>query len=143
MHVTVDPAAGNKIMVGIAASQAWDAPVKTAAAIPALSPTIREFRDDDAGYLAWLATRPDGYVINIARKYTVAAARVHRASCRTISGQNPHGGPWTGPYVKVCAEDLGELDLWVIKQVREPISPCLICHPGSSAVQPTSAKQTD
>jgi hypothetical protein len=130
MHVTVDPAAGNKITVGIAAAQAWDAPVKAAAAIPALGPTMRVFRDDDAGYLAWLAAHPDGYVINVARKYTVTAARVHHASCRTISGQNPHGGPWTGLYVKVCAEQMAELDQWAINQVGEPISPCGTCHPG-------------
>ncbi len=29
--------------------------------------SAREFRDDDAGYLAWLAAHPDGYVMNIAR----------------------------------------------------------------------------
>ncbi len=63
-----------------------------------------EFRDDDAGYLAWLAAYPDGYVINVARNHSAPAARTHRAGCRTISGQNPRGGPWTGPYVKVCAE---------------------------------------
>ncbi|OBJ10904.1 hypothetical protein A5625_10585 [Mycobacterium sp. 1465703.0] len=56
-----------------------------------------EFRDDDAGYLAWLAAHRDGYVINIARNHNATQARVHRASCRTIRGQNPHGRPWTGP----------------------------------------------
>ena len=69
-----------------------------------------EFRDDDAGYLAWLETHPDGYVINIARSHNTAQARVHHAGCRTISGQNPRGGPWTGPYVKVCAEHLAGLE---------------------------------
>lgn len=29
----------------------------------------REFRDDDAGYLFWVDTHPDGYVVNIARSH--------------------------------------------------------------------------
>lgn len=102
---------------------------------------VGEFRDDDAGYLAWLGTHLDGYVINIARSFSATQARVHRAGCRTISGENPHGGPWTGPYVKVCAEHLAELDQWAINQVGEPIERCGVCHPASDAAQPSSMKQ--
>jgi hypothetical protein len=39
----------------------------------------REFHAD-AGYLAWLAVHPDGYVINIARSHGTTAARVHVAA---------------------------------------------------------------
>jgi uncharacterized protein YggE len=105
-------------------------------------PVACEFRDDDAGYLAWLAAHPDGYVINILRGYSATTARVHRAGCRTINGQNPHGGAWTGPYVKVCANHLADLDRWAIDQVGEPISPCGTCYPERDAIQPTSTKQT-
>jgi hypothetical protein len=90
---------------------------------------VHEFRDDDAGYLAWLAAHPDGYVINIARSHSAAAARIHHAGCRTISGQNPHQGPWTGPYVKVCAQRLTELEEWATSKVGEPIPPCGTCRP--------------
>jgi hypothetical protein len=38
--------------------------------------SAREFRDDDVGYLAWLAAHPDGYVINIARSQNATEARV-------------------------------------------------------------------
>jgi hypothetical protein len=50
--------------------------------------SAREFRDDDAGYRVWLATHPDGYVINIARSQNATGARVHHAGCRTISGSH-------------------------------------------------------
>jgi hypothetical protein len=64
----------------------------------------REFRGDDAGYLAWIAGNPRGYVINIRRGVAASDARLHQARCRTISGENPRGGLWTGgPYIKVCA----------------------------------------
>ena len=73
-------------------------------------PRVMEFRDDDEGYLAWLVAHPDGYVINILRGLNPATARVHSAGCRTITGTPPRGGPWTGPYIKVCANELNELD---------------------------------
>ncbi|GFM17222.1 uncharacterized protein PO1_contig-015-2 [Mycobacterium sp. PO1] len=102
-----------------------------------------EFRDDGAGYLAWLAAHPEGYVINIARSHNATHARVHHASCRTISGQIPVGSAWTGPYVKVCAEDLAELEQWAIEILGQPISPCGTCRPASGGGQPTSTKQTE
>jgi hypothetical protein len=51
------------------------------------------------------------------------------AGCRTNNGLNPRGGAWTGPYVKICAEQLAELEQWAIDQVGEPIRRCGICHP--------------
>ena len=102
----------------------------------------REFRDDDDGYLAWLATHPDGYVINIARGHSTAQARVHRADCWTISSQNPRGGAWTGPYVKVCAEDLAGLEQWADVQLGKPIQRCGTCHPAGHVARPMSTKST-
>jgi hypothetical protein len=110
---------------------------------PTVHPGAREFRDDDAGYLAWLAAHPNGYVINIARSHSATEARVHHAGCRTISGENPREGAWTGPYVKVCAEHLAELEQWAINQVGEPIPPCGTCHPARHAVQPASTSRTE
>jgi hypothetical protein len=104
--------------------------------------SAREFRDD-AGYLAWLDAYPGGYVINIARSHSATEARAHHAGCRTISGENARGGAWTGPYVKVCAEQLAELERWAIDQVGEPIQPCGTCHPARDAVRPISTKQTE
>ena len=101
-------------------------------------PGPREFSDDDPGYLTWLAAHPDGYVINISRSRSATEARVHHAGCRTISGQNPRGGAWTGPYIKVCAEQLGEIERWAIIQVGGPILRCGICHSARDAPRPAS-----
>ncbi|BBY73559.1 hypothetical protein MPRF_04580 [Mycolicibacterium parafortuitum] len=102
--------------------------------------SAQEFRDDDAGYLQWLATHRDGFVINIARNRRAVDARTHRAQCRTISGNNPRGGPWTGPYVKVCADTLAELEHWAAGEViGETIRRCGICaagEPQASVVSP-------
>lgn len=110
---------------------------------PNADPGAREFRDDDAGYLAWLAAHPHGYVINIARSHSATEARVHHAGCRTISGQNPGAGAWTGPYVKVCAEYLAELEQWVTAQVGQPVPPCGTCRPALDGGQPTATKPNE
>jgi hypothetical protein len=42
--------------------------------------SAHEFRDNDAGYLAWLSAHLDGYVINIcAQPQPATEARVHHA----------------------------------------------------------------
>lgn len=104
---------------------------------------VGEFRDDDAGYLAWLAAHPEGYVLNIARSYSANAARVHHADCWTISGEHPSRGALTGPYVKICAEQIAELDQWTINQVGAPVVRCGTCHPPGPTAQPNSIEPTD
>jgi len=150
LHCTVDQFAGNKVVVGIYASaesasvsenSSFDVPHRPAGefvdAVPAVDALAgvdqrtraHEFRDNDAGYLAWLAANPEGFVVNITRNYSVSTARMHRATCRTISGQNPHNGPWTGAYVKVCAIQSADAEEWAANTVRKPILPCGTCRP--------------
>ncbi|WP_133055064.1 hypothetical protein [Mycolicibacterium fallax] len=149
LHCTVDQFAGNKVAVGIYASTepvtagdqsslgvsqrpvgdvVNDEPLDVLAVADHSTPA-HEFRDDDAGYLNWLAANPEGFVVNIARNYSVSTARVHHATCRTISGQNPHNGPWTGAYVKVCAVKSADAEEWAANTVRMPIPPCGTCRP--------------
>jgi hypothetical protein len=98
-----------------------------------------EFRDDDAGYLAWLATNPDGYVLNIACSHSATEARVHLSGCWTISGQN-RGSSLTGSYVKVCARQLAELERWATDHVGTPIPPCGACRPAEPPARPNPTK---
>lgn len=104
--------------------------------------TVREFRDNDAGYLTWLAAHPDGHVINIARSHKATEARVHRAACRTIRGENPRGGTWTAQYVKVCAKQLDELDQWAVNLTGEPFPRCKNCHLAGQTVELISTTPT-
>ena len=73
---------------------------------------IEEFRDDDDGYLDWVAANPGGHVINIQRSLNPSDARVHRACCGLVTGNHTSGRTWTGQHIKVCAVDLRELDAW-------------------------------
>jgi hypothetical protein len=105
---------------------------------------VREFRDDNDGYLGWLAEHADGYVVNILRSHNPAGAKLHRVICRTITGRPPRGNTWTeGDYVKVCADDLAELDHWAIDGLGESILACRICHPDGAAGPTHSRKQVN
>jgi hypothetical protein len=99
--------------------------------------SANEFRDDDDGYRVWVEAHPDAYVMNIARSHNPTDARVHHASCRTISGQNPGGNVRTGDYVKVCAERRGDLDRWARDSVKKPIRRCGICHAAPPVPRPS------
>jgi hypothetical protein len=96
--------------------------------------SVTTFDRDDADYLRWLATHPNGYVINILRSLNADTARLHHASCRTVNGQLRAGRTWTGPYLKVCSDAAGVLDDWALEQVGASITRCGICQPSGSAV---------
>jgi hypothetical protein len=101
-----------------------------------------EFRDDDTGYLAWLAEHRDGYLINIARTYWPGDARVHRADCRTLGTARCGSGACTGPYVKICARHLPALERWANLHVSTAITPCGICRPGGEVPPPDTPGPT-
>jgi hypothetical protein len=86
------------------------------------------FEDNDAGYLAWLAANPHGWVINIRRGLNPSDARLHRSRCRTINGEASRGGLWTGPYIKICATALADADAWALSYTGDRIARCGTCH---------------
>jgi hypothetical protein len=95
--------------------------------------SVDRFRDDDPGYLSWVAANRDGYVMNIQRELNPSDARVHHAYCRTITGTPARGGPWTGAYIKLCSTDLAELDAWAKSRFGTAVTRCGICQPRSAA----------
>jgi hypothetical protein len=95
--------------------------------VPALDVEI--FRDDDAGYLGWLSAHPAGFVLNVARSPQPTYLILHRATCRTISGRPTRGGPWTGPYIKVCSDDSLQIAAWTGQHVAAAPTRCRVCLP--------------
>jgi hypothetical protein len=62
-----------------------------------------EFIDDDLNYLAWVATHPDGYVLNVRRSPDPRYVILHRANCTTISTETHAPGAYTARgYRKIC-----------------------------------------
>jgi hypothetical protein len=114
---------------GSSTAPAPPAPRAGSLAYAAPTMSVIEFRDDDNSYLNWVAANHGGYVINIPRTLNPAEARLHHASCRTIAGENPRGGPWTGQWIKVCAETIAALDDWATQTTSQPIRRCGTCQP--------------
>lgn len=98
---------------------------------------VAEFRDRDHDYLAWVEAHRDGYVINIGRSGR-GYARVHVASCPTITSRPP----FTGPYMKVCGLSLGQLDDWALQRNGAAAHRCGICHPPSAVMPGPQGERT-
>ena len=49
------------------------------------------------------------------------------SSVRTISGRPTRGGPWTGPYIKVCSSDELQIAAWTGSEVGAAPKRCGLC----------------
>lgn len=87
---------------------------------------VQPFVDDDPGYLRWLTTHPDGYVLNTERNPSPRYLVLHRASCRTISTLPRGATRWTVDYRKYCGERSELEDIARLQLGGEP-RPCSFC----------------
>lgn len=115
--MTIDPLHTRRILITVAGSEDLSAAIVTT------------FDHDDAGYLAWVGGHQSGYVINILRSLGGGTARLHHSWCRTVNGEPARGGVWTGPYLKVCSNELDALDQWASSTTGTVIRRCGTCHP--------------
>ncbi len=89
---------------------------------------MQMFLDNDHGYEQWLASHPDGYVVNGYRPLTAGYLRLHRATCRFISGTPANGISWTATSSKLCGS-LPELQQ-AAGRLGGPLVSCPSCSPG-------------
>jgi hypothetical protein len=90
---------------------------------------VAEFVDKDAEYLNWIESHPEGFVVNTTRFPTANYLKLHRASCRTISGEPSRGIQWTIDYRKACSSDVGPLENWARRKTGGELQPCGLCKP--------------
>ena len=88
-----------------------------------------DFRDDDAGYMAWITAHSNGFVLNANRPPSAGYVVLHRATCSTISGEPANGRSWTADYLKVCSDDRRTIESWVREQIGGTPKSCGTCHP--------------
>jgi hypothetical protein len=91
-----------------------------------------EFRDDEAGYLRWIAANPDGFVLNVRRTPDPNYVVLHRATCGSISTPRGPGAYTCRAYRKICADDMHELQFAAGKEGRRDGSfsrRCGVCNP--------------
>lgn len=94
---------------------------------------VIEFRDDDAAYLGWLADHPAGFVLNSRAQFDPGYLILHRATCGTISRDQPPGAYTGRGYVKIAATDHQALMRWAKMRASGFSSVCGLCKPGSRA----------
>jgi organic hydroperoxide reductase OsmC/OhrA len=89
--------------------------------------SLHRFVDDDEGYLNWVASNADGYVLNTARASRRDYLVLHRADCAKMSGEPPNGGNWTSAMVKICSMNPVDIDGWCRRVVGGLPSRCTDC----------------
>ena len=87
---------------------------------------MRLCHDDDGGYLRWLTSHTDGFIVNTYRNPKTSYLRLHRATCPTIQGRPANGARWTATYIKVCGSK-SELESWAKDVVGGDLWPCPRC----------------
>jgi hypothetical protein len=103
---------------------------------------VQTFRDDDAGYEAWLTVNPSGWVVNARRCPSSAYLKLHRAGCATISQLRAGCSRWTtGEYIKVCADRREELDAWGQRTFGADLQDGCYCVQHGSRARTTRAQR--
>lgn len=80
------------------------------------------FLDDDAGYLHWLSTHPDGFVLNTYRNPTPGYLMLHHATCRQARARSN----WTKDYRKTCGTR-DELETFARNDIGREPRLCTFC----------------
>ena len=85
------------------------------------------FKHDDSGYLKWVVSNPNGYVVNVDEpQYFSEYPMVHSASHKSISSPK-RSNYTTGRYLKFCAVSLQELEQWSQATYGRPLTHCAVC----------------
>ncbi|PKO21830.1 MAG: hypothetical protein CVU38_12630 [Chloroflexi bacterium HGW-Chloroflexi-1] len=86
------------------------------------------FEDDDEGYLQWVETNPEGFVLNSERHPSARYLLLHRAICGTICTRKRTNYTTTG-YIKVCASNKKELEAWAMPETGGRFTAYHLCNP--------------
>jgi hypothetical protein len=90
---------------------------------------VTTFREDESGYAAWLQRNPIGFVINSNPTPSPSYLKLHRATCYSIGGTPSRGRRWTVAYMKVCGNNVEELDRWAEREAGAHPDRCPHCLP--------------
>lgn len=87
--------------------------------------------NDDEHYLRWINENPNGYVANAQNPPSPNNLYLHCSSCSHISSSKRSN--WTTKdYLKVCSNDVNELNEWATGTVGGELASCGHCKPETS-----------
>ena len=81
---------------------------------------------NDVEYFKWLATNPDGYVLNIALSHYHLYPMIHAAKCHHVSSDKTINYT-TQNYYKVCSNSIAELEAYSWQEHHKALTPCKTC----------------
>ncbi len=84
------------------------------------------FIEDDESYLDWIDQHPDGYVVNANRRPVPGYLILHRSTCPHISTE-ARANWTTKQYIKLCSENLEQLQSWSKLEIGGELKPCSVC----------------
>jgi len=79
------------------------------------------------------ATHPTGFIVNCNPTPSLDYLILHRATCRSMTELPPGYEHWTHAFIKLCAEEKGELLMWSHTELGGAPSPCQLCDPMAPA----------
>jgi len=97
--------------------------------------SAQEFIKNEDGYIKWIESHPNGFVINTEKSKNPSYMVLHRADCYHISTYNAMskpGGFTTRQFIKICAMSKDDLREWVKVNGRQDgsfSSECPNCNP--------------
>ncbi len=109
----------------------WNPEIVLGLSTPAaaeVTPLCHEFCRDDAGYLAWVDSHPDGFVLNRPRAARSKPPTLHRIGCAAVARRDG-GEALTAGAVKVCGPSADALEAWSMSRGTGQPTACRRCHP--------------
>lgn len=88
---------------------------------------VERFDRDDPAYLQWVATKPDGFVLDVPRGDR-SELLLHRAGCERLAAQGDAGG-WTVDSLKLASGEKWRLDDWADGELGRRPPRCPVCSP--------------
>ena len=87
------------------------------------------FRNDDRGFIAWVARHPQGFILNRYRSNGASSQVLHRAHCTLFRTSHDSPYAFTGArFIKICADNVEPLEAHA-KRIGGVLTRCRICNP--------------
>jgi hypothetical protein len=89
---------------------------------------VKQFINNDSGYLRWVEKNPNGFVVNCYKRTSPSYLILHRATCVTI--RTPARTNWTTTnYMKICSLDRNDLQNLAQNKINGRLHLCKVCNP--------------
>jgi len=93
-----------------------------------ITPLCHEFRHDHDGYLTWVETHPDGFVLNQPRTKGTKAPTLHRVGCGAVARRGATEA-LAQSAVRVCGPTADALSAWSVARGTGLPTTCRRCFP--------------